>query len=83
MADVIAENLVEEVTAQKDDVGAALVTVSTTAALADVDDAINTEGKYAGKVVFNSTTGALVVAVGAAADDVWNTAAGAAAHTPV
>ena len=36
----------------------------------------------AGKAVFNTTTGAIVAATGALAADVWNTAAGAAAHTP-
>lgn len=67
----------------KDAVGAALVTVSTTAALAENTDAINTTGKYKGKPVFNETTGILVVAAGAAAADVWkNAGTGATAHTP-
>lgn len=57
--------------------------VSTTAALAAIGNAINTAGKYQGKIVFNSTSNALVVAVGATAGAVWNTAAGALAHTPV
>lgn len=56
---------------------------STTALLAAVGSAINTTGKTTGKLVFNTTTGALVVAVGATAASVWNTAAGVAAHTPV
>jgi hypothetical protein len=34
-------------------------------------------------LVFNSTTGALVLATGAAAADAWNTAAGVLAHSPV
>jgi hypothetical protein len=57
---------------------------ATTAELADVTDPINTsDRKKAGVPVFNSTTGAIVVSTGADDNSVWNTAAGAAAHTPV
>jgi hypothetical protein len=56
---------------------------STTTALEDVGAAINTADKYAGKLVWNTTTGVLLCADGAAADDTWSTAAGAATHTPV
>jgi hypothetical protein len=56
---------------------------STTTDLADVGAAINTTGKYAGKRVFNTTTGVVLVADGPAADDTWSTCAGAATHTPV
>ena len=83
MPDVTSHNLVEVVEDLKDEVGEALVTVSTTAALAENTDAINTTGKYKGKMVFNETTGILVVAAGAAAADVWkNAGTGATAHTP-
>ena len=81
--DVTLTNLVNAVTAKKAGVGEALTTVSTTAALAAVGNAVNTAGKYKGKVVFNETTGVLVVAAGAAAADVWkNAGTGATAHTP-
>ena len=56
---------------------------STTTALEDVAAAVNTVGKHAGKLVFNTTTGVLVVADGPAAGDTWSTAAGVATHTPV
>jgi hypothetical protein len=83
MPDVTSHNLVEVVEDLKDEVGAALVTVSTTAALAENTDAINTEGKYEGKPVFNTTTNILVIATGAAAGDVWaNAGTGVTAHTP-
>jgi hypothetical protein len=89
--DIIASNLVDAVDAQAADVAEVLASdlgplldrVSTTAALAAVGNAINTTGKYAGKQVFNETTGILVVAAGAAAADVWkNAGTGATAHTP-
>lgn len=56
---------------------------ATTAQLASLTSVINKRSKKAGKLCFNSTTGAVVVATGATAAAVWNTAAGAAAHTPV
>lgn len=56
--------------------------VVTTANLTSAAHAINRSNKKAGKPVFNSTTGAIVVATGATPTSVWNTAAGAAAHTP-
>ena len=56
---------------------------ATTAQLASLADAVNTAAKKTGKQVFNTTTGALVVAVGATPASVWNTAAGVLAHTPV
>jgi len=81
--DIIAANLVEAVEEVKNEVGEALAVVSTTAALAENTDAINTTGKYEGKQVFNSTTGILVVAAGASAASVWkNAGTGATAHTP-
>jgi hypothetical protein len=56
---------------------------STTTALELVANAINTVDKYAGKMVWNTTTGVLVVADGPLAADTWSTAAGAATHSPV
>lgn len=56
---------------------------STTAALAAVANAINTTGKYVGKVVWNLTTGKMVRAFGSAAADVWLDEGGQTAHTPI
>lgn len=56
---------------------------STTAALEDVGDDINTAGKISGKAVINTTTGAIVTADGTDADDVWLALDGTTAHTPV
>lgn len=56
---------------------------STTAALEDVADAINTTGKFAGKGIFNTTTGIPAWATGSAAADDWNDATGASEHAPV
>lgn len=84
MPDVTSANLVKEAGNKKDALMAALTTTSTTAALAAVGNAINTSGKYAGKLVFNTTTGILVVANGALAADTWkNAGTGVVAHTPV
>ena len=58
--------------------------VTTTTALADVTDAINTAaGKVDGAMVFNTTTNKPVWAVGAADADVWVDATGSTAHSPV
>lgn len=82
--DIIAANLVAAVDEVADELGEALGVTSTTVLLADVDAAINTDGKYVGKQVFNTTTNILVCAVGADADDVWaNAGTGVTAHTPV
>lgn len=56
---------------------------STTTALEDVGDGINTAGKISGKAVINTTTGAIVTADGTDADDVWLALDGTTAHTPV
>lgn len=59
-------------------------TVSTTAALVDVSNAINTVvSKKQGLMVWNSTTGAPVWSTGGADNSVWNDATGSTAHTPV
>lgn len=58
--------------------------VSTTTALADITDAINTSAdKIDGYEVFNTTTNIPVWANGSADGDVWTDATGATAHTPV
>ena len=57
---------------------------TTTAALTDVADVINTAAKkVAGYTLFNITTGAPVWSTGSADASVWNDATGSLAHTPV
>lgn len=56
---------------------------STTAALEAVGNAINTTGKYTGKLVWNTTTGLPLWADGPAAADTWSLATGVATHSPV
>lgn len=56
---------------------------STTAALAAVGNAINTTNKFSGKVVINTTSGAIVTANGATAASTWLALDGTTAHTPV
>ena len=57
---------------------------ATTAQLAAVGDIVNTSPKkVAGTIVYNSTVGSIVVAEGPLAADVWNSAAGVTAHTPI
>jgi hypothetical protein len=56
---------------------------STTTALEDVADDINTAGKFEGKAVINTTTGAIVTADGPLAADVWLGLDGTTDHTPV
>lgn len=83
MADVTTKNLASEVAKTKDAVGAALVTVTTTAALAAKANAINTTGKYVGKLVYNSDTKIVSAATGTTDVAVWaNVGSGATTHTP-
>jgi hypothetical protein len=56
---------------------------ATTAQLAAIGDAINTSGKFTGKQVRNTTTGAIVYAAGSTAGSVWRGFDGSTAHTPV
>jgi hypothetical protein len=51
-------------------------------AIADKDDAINTSGKAAGTIVFDTTNSKIKVAVGAGATDNWVDADGTNAVTP-
>jgi len=59
------------------------LTTSTIAALEDVADAINTTGKYTGKMVVVLSSGLILTATGAAAADVWRGSDGATVATPV
>lgn len=54
----------------------------TTVQLADIADLINTEDKFAGKPVFDTTLGQPVWADGAAVGDTWSLSTGIVAHTP-
>ena len=64
--------------------GTQAIVTATTTELEDIADAINTGAdKVAGYMVFNTTDGAPVWAVGAADGSVWNDATGTLAHTPV
>lgn len=55
---------------------------ATSTELEDITDAINTDNKYIGKPVWNTTTGRPVYAVSSTAGGVWNDATGTTAHTP-
>ena len=56
---------------------------STILALEAVGNAINTTGKYTGKMVVVLATGLILTATGAAAADVWNGSDGTTTATPV
>ncbi len=56
---------------------------STTTNLANINHTVNTFGKYAGKMLWNTTTSKPVWSVGATAGSVWVDATGSTAHTPV
>lgn len=58
------------------------VVLSTTAALGAVANAINTTGKYAGKLVADSSTQELMIAVDATAGGVWANYSGGSDITP-
>jgi len=57
-------------------------TVATTVQLVDIEAAINTTGKFQGKMVFNTTTNQPVFAVSSAAAGVWVDAMGDTEHAP-
>jgi hypothetical protein len=56
---------------------------NTTAELEDITDLCNLVGKHTGKMVLNSTTGAMVFSSGNVAGSVWRNSDGTTAHTPV
>lgn len=55
---------------------------TTTTALNAIGNAVNTTGKYEGKVLFNTTTSKLVVATGGAAGDTWKSCDAVTTYTP-
>ena len=58
------------------------VVISTSAALGAIGNAINTTGKFTGKLVANSTTKQLMIAAGATAGAVWTNYGGGSDITP-
>ena len=55
---------------------------ATTAQIADAADPVNTSGKAAGTIVFNTTLSTLKIATGATATSTWVNADGTTAVTP-
>jgi hypothetical protein len=71
-------------TAQPSELTSVLFPTATTAQLADIGDPINTQDKYAGKWVLNTTTSLMVYAIGATAASAWHASTdGLADHSPV
>ena len=69
--------------ATESEIAALLNPVRTTAQLVDIDDPINVTDKRVGRLVFNSTTGLLVVADGAAPNGTWSSVSdGLVDHSP-
>lgn len=59
------------------------LTATTVAALEAVGNAINTSGKYTGKMVVVLSSGLIFTATGAAASDAWKASDGTTTATPV
>jgi hypothetical protein len=55
---------------------------ATTSQIASATDPVNTSGKAAGTIVFNTTLGTLKIATGATATSTWVNADGTTAVTP-
>lgn len=55
---------------------------ATTTQIADATNAVNTTGKVAGTIVFNTTLGTLKIATGSNATSTWVNADGTTAVTP-
>jgi hypothetical protein len=58
------------------------LTTATTAEIASATSTVNTVGKAAGTIVFNTTLGTLKIATGATATSTWVNADGTTAVTP-
>ena len=58
------------------------IRTATTAQIADVANAVNTAGKAAGTIVFNTSLSTLKIATGALAASTWVNADGTTAVTP-
>jgi hypothetical protein len=84
MPDLNTYNLAKNMTGQtKYDVGQAMKNNSTTANLTSLGSNINTQYKYAGKIVYNTDTNVLVVAEGAQPGSIWrNAGTGVPVHSP-
>jgi hypothetical protein len=83
MADetILHQDDVEAVIADQYDMLSDPLTATTTQLVA-IGSVVNTVDKHAGKMIFNTTTGAPCWAVGSTAGALWVTSAGATAHTP-
>lgn len=81
--DIIEANLVAAIQAARDEISKILSTNATSAELNSITNPVNTQGKYTGKTVFNTTTVRLVTAIGALPEDAWvNASTGSVAHIP-
>ena len=58
------------------------LTTATTAQIADITSTVNTVGKAAGTIVFNTTLGTLKIATGSQVSSTWVNADGTTAVTP-
>ena len=58
------------------------LTTATTTEIADATSTVNTVGKAAGTIVFNTTLGTLKIATGSTATSTWVNADGTTAVTP-
>ena len=58
------------------------LTTATTAQIASATSTVNTVGKVAGTIVFNTTLGTLKIATGSTATSTWVNADGTTAVTP-
>jgi hypothetical protein len=84
MPDLNTYNLAKNLTGKsKYDVGQAMKNNSTTQNLTDLNSNINTQYKYAGKIVYNTDTNVLVVAEGSLPGSIWrNSGTGVPVHSP-
>lgn len=78
----MASTLIESATSADERIGK-IGAAHTGAALSSVTNAVNTTGKRAGLMKFNTTTNRPVWAVGPLATDIWVYADGTTAATPV
>jgi hypothetical protein len=82
MAVLDQKKLAQPYTSEPSEFQDALFPVRTTAALADIANLINTDDKYIGRMVWDSTLGQPVWADTAAAAGTWSLSTGVVAHTP-
>lgn len=79
----VTGNLAGTVTGNVDSTaGYIQIRTATTAQIADATDSVNTSGKAAGTIVFNTSLSTLKIATGATATSTWVNADGTTAVTP-